>query len=197
MLAAEEVEGKAPEGEGGGEDVGVGEGALGEPDGVDGGEEGSGEGGGDSGKAADEAVDGREGGGADEADKGAGGEDREAKEAPPAGEEDGRQRGVGVRSGGLGDEGAGVEEVPGGGDVVAGLVPEIGEMQQRDMGQEDGGEGEGEELPEADGESAALPRCGVGNGAPSGQDRPPGGDWARGRAVRRFVRTAAGCGRGR
>ena len=35
-----DVEGERPEGEGGGEDVGVGQGALGEPDGVDGGEEG-------------------------------------------------------------------------------------------------------------------------------------------------------------
>ena len=36
-----------------------------------------------------------------------------------------------VGEGGLRDEGAGAEEIPGGGDVVAGLVPEVGEAEER------------------------------------------------------------------
>ena len=60
-----------------------------------------------------------------------------------AGEQDGRQRRVGVGDGGLRDEGAGAEEVQRGGDVVAALVPEVGEAEEGEVREEDGGEEEG------------------------------------------------------
>ena len=91
-----EVEGEAPEGEGGGEDVGVGEGALREPDGVDRGEQGGGDGGGCAEQVAGEAIDGEQRGGGDHADEGARAAGDEAGEVPPAGEQDGRQRRVRV-----------------------------------------------------------------------------------------------------
>ena len=67
-----EVEGKSPEGEGGGEDVGVGERALRVPDGVEGGEQGGGDGGRCAQQVAGKPVDGEQRGGGDHADEGAG-----------------------------------------------------------------------------------------------------------------------------
>jgi hypothetical protein len=55
-----EIVGEGPEGEGGGEDVGVGEGALGVPDGVDGGEQGDSEGRGVAEQSLGEAEDGQQ-----------------------------------------------------------------------------------------------------------------------------------------
>ncbi len=81
-------------------------------------------------RVACELEDGEQGGRGDHADEGAGAADDVAGEMPPGGEQDGGQRRVGVGDGGLGDEGAGAEEVPGGGDVVAGLVPEVGEAEE-------------------------------------------------------------------
>ena len=63
------------------------------------------------------------------------------------GEQDGGQRRVGVGGGGLRDEGAGAEEVPRGGDVVAALVPEVGQAEQGEVGEVDGDEEERVEHP--------------------------------------------------
>ncbi len=145
-----EVEGEAPEGEGGGEDVGVGEGALREPDWVDGGEETVTAATAVVGEVSCEVEDAEQRGGGDHADEGAGSADDESGEVPPAGEEDGGQRRVGVGDGGLRDEGAGAEEVPRGGDVVAGLVPEVGEAEEGEVGEVDGDEEERVEHPERD-----------------------------------------------
>ena len=57
---------------------------------------------------------------------------------------------MGVGDGGLRDEGAGAEEVPGGGDVVAALVPEVGEAEEGEMREIDEDEEEREEHPERD-----------------------------------------------
>src|SRR5258708_2039548 len=107
-----EVEGEAPAGEGGGEDVGVGEGALGKPDGVDCGEKDGCRCYGSGGERSCELIEAEEGGGADHADEGAGSADDVAGEVPPGGEEDGGERGGGVGGGGLGDGGAGADEDP-------------------------------------------------------------------------------------
>jgi hypothetical protein len=48
-----------------------------------------------------------------------------------------------IACGGDGDERAGAEEIPRGGDVVAGLVPEIGKAQQREMRKNDRNEKDG------------------------------------------------------
>ena len=157
-----EVEGDGPEGEGGGEDIGVGEGALGEPDGVDGGEDGGDDGCGCAGEVASDAVDGEEGRPGDHADESAGSGDDESGEMPPCGEEDGWKGRVRVGDGGLGDEGSGAEEVPCSGDVVAALIPEVGEAEEGEVGEEDGDEEEGEEHPEGDVRSAGRGWAGCG-----------------------------------
>src|SRR5450755_295004 len=66
-----EVEGEAPEGEGGGEDVGVGERALRIPDWIGGGEQGGGDRGGRAEEIARETEDRKQSGGRDHADEGA------------------------------------------------------------------------------------------------------------------------------
>src|SRR5947209_8677414 len=114
-LTTFKIEGECPEGECGGEDVGVGEGGLDVPDGVAGGQESDGGGGRLAEEVAGNAVDGQERRGGDRADERAGGEDVEAGEAPLCGQKERRQRGVGVGDGGLRDEGAGAEEVQRGG----------------------------------------------------------------------------------
>ena len=55
-----------------------------------------------------------------------------------------------VGEGGLGNERAGAEEVPRGGDVVAGLVPEVGEAEEGDVREIDGREEQGIEHPQRD-----------------------------------------------
>ena len=57
---------------------------------------------------------------------------------------------MGVGDSGLWDEGSGAEEIPGGGDVIAGLVPEVGEAEEGEVREEDGYEEEREEHPEGD-----------------------------------------------
>ena len=108
-----------------------------EPDGVGGGEQSNDRGGEISGEAAREAEDGEQGGCGDDAEEGAGAADDEAGEMPPGGEEDGGERRVGVGEGGPRDEGAGAEEVKGGRDVVAALVPEVGQTEQGPMAEID------------------------------------------------------------
>ena len=49
---------------------------------------------------------------------------------------------------GDGNHGPGAEEVPRGGDIVTGFVPEVGQSEQAEMGEKDGGEDEGIEQPE-------------------------------------------------
>ncbi len=137
------VEGEGPEGEGGGEDVGLGEGALGEPDGVDGGEEGGGEGGGCVEEALGEAEDGEEGGGGDGGDEEARGEDVVADDVPEGAEEDVGDGRVGV--GVVRDDLAVAVEVEGRGDVVAALVPVVGEMEEGEVAEGHGGEEQDEE----------------------------------------------------
>ena len=143
-----EIEGERPQGEGGGEDIGVGESALREPDGEGGGEQGDDEGGEVSGEPAREAKDGEESGGGDDADEGAGAADDISGEVPPGGEEDRGERRMGVGDGGLRDERAGAEEVEGGRDVIAALVPEVGEAEQCPMTEEDHYEEERVQHPE-------------------------------------------------
>ncbi len=121
-----EVEGECPKGEGGGEDIGVSERALSEPDGISGSQQGDRGCGEVSCEAASEPKNREERGGGDDADKSAGAAD----------DESGLGR-VGVGDGGVGDEGAGAEEVERGGDVVAALVPEIRETKQSPMADED------------------------------------------------------------
>ena len=153
-----EVEGEGPEGEGGGEDVGVGEGGLGVPDGVGGGEDGDGGGGEFAEEAAGEAVDGEQGGGGDEADEGAGAAGDVAGDVPGAGEEERGQRRVGVGDGGLRDQGAGAEEVQRGGDVIAAFVPEVGEAEESEVAKVDRDEEERVENRECDGFGCAWSR---------------------------------------
>src|SRR5437879_6121897 len=130
VAAAIEIEGESPEGKGGGKDVGVSEGALRVPNGIDRGENDR-----DCrdccvGEVFCEFEDAEQGGGCDHADQGAGTADDVSGEMPPGGEEDRWEGRVGVGDGGLGDQGAGAEEVPGGGDVVTGFVPEVGEAEE-------------------------------------------------------------------
>ena len=47
-----------------------------------------------------------------------------------------------------GISGAGAEEVPRGGDVVAAFIPEVGQAEQREMREVDGGEEDGIEHPQ-------------------------------------------------
>ncbi len=143
-----EIKGEGPQGEGSGEDVGVGEGALGEPDGVGGGQERDGERGKVSREAAGEAEDREQGSGGDDADERAGAADDKSGEVPPGGEEDGGEGGMGIGDGGVGDEGAGAQEVQGGGDVVAALVPEVREPEESPVAQKDPDKEEGVEHPE-------------------------------------------------
>jgi len=138
-----EVEGEGPEGEGGGEDVGVGQRALGEPDGVDGGEEGDGDGGSSVEEPLGETEDGKEAGGGEGSDEQAGREDVEAYDVPERAEEDVGQRRVGV--GEVRDQLAGVVEVQSRGNVVAALVPEVRKVKQGEMGEGDGCEEQEEE----------------------------------------------------
>ena len=67
---------------------------------------------------------------------------------PPRGEKNGRQRWVGVGDGGLGDESTGAVEVPGGGDVVARLIPEVRKTKEGVVREVDGYEEERVEQPE-------------------------------------------------
>ena len=143
-----EIEGEGPEGEGCGEDVGVGEGALDEPDGVESGEKRDGGGDGGAGEGAGEPEDSEQGSGGDEEDEDARGEWREAGEMPPSRQEQRRQWRMGVGEGGVRDEGAGAEEIERGRDVIAGFIPEVGQAQERPVGEIERGEEEGVEQPE-------------------------------------------------
>ena len=109
----------------------MGQRALGEPDGVDRGEECDGYGSGGAEEALGEAEDGEECSGSE----GAGGEARRedvvAGEVPEGAEDDVGQRRV--RVGELGDEGEAVVEVERGGDVVAAFVPEVGEVEEGEV----------------------------------------------------------------
>ena len=138
-----EIVGEGPEGEGGGEDVGVSEGALGVPDGVDGGEQGDSEGRGVAEQSLGEAEDGQQASSGEGADGEAGDEDVESEDVPERAQHDAGQRGVGVRE--VRDERAGVVEVQRGGYVVAALVPEVGKVEQGEVAERDGGEEEAEE----------------------------------------------------
>jgi hypothetical protein len=81
-----DIDAEAPEGEGGGEDVGVGQGALREPDGVERGEQSGDAGGAGAEQIADEAEDREQRRGANQADQSARGEDVEAEDPPPGAE---------------------------------------------------------------------------------------------------------------
>jgi hypothetical protein len=162
-----EVEGEGPEGEGGGEDVGVSERALCVPDGVDCGEHGDGGGGCGAEQVARDAVDGEQRGGRDDADEGAGRDGDKSGDVPPAGEQDRWQWRVSVAGCGDGDERADAEEVPRGGDVVAGFIPEVGKTQQGEVKEPDCGEEDWIEQSQRHG----WPRrdCGrISMGAPTG-----------------------------
>jgi hypothetical protein len=54
---------------------------------------------------------------------------------------------MGVADGGMRDQRAGTEEIVGRGDVVAGLVPEVGQAEERPVGEKDGEEEERKESP--------------------------------------------------
>jgi hypothetical protein len=131
--------------------------ALREPHGVQAGEQGYG--GGDGGLAGDalgEAIDGEESdGGEDQLCETRGGR-AEAGELPPEREIDGGQRRMGVRERGVRNERAGAEEVPGGGDVVAGFVPVVGKAQQREVGEVERDKDERKDQPQ--GKVAVVPR---------------------------------------
>jgi hypothetical protein len=57
---------------------------------------------------------------------------------------------MGIGEGGLGNEGASAEEVPGGGNIVAGLIPKVGKTEEGDMGEIDGSEEQRVEHPGGD-----------------------------------------------
>ncbi len=77
-----------------------------------------------------EFEDAKQGSSCDHADQCAGAADDVSGEMPPSGEEDRWEWWVAVGDGGLRDEGAEAEEVPGRRDVVAGFVPEVGEAEK-------------------------------------------------------------------
>ena len=179
----------------------VGQRALREPDGIDGSEQRGGDRGGRAQQVAREPEDGEQRGGGDHADEGARAAGNEARQAPPTGEQDGRQRRMRVGRGGDGDQRAGAEEVPRRGDVVAGLVPEVGQAQQREVGKIDGGEEDRVEHPQR--EWARARRA---TDAPSraeawrqsrasGRGRRAVRTAAPARGCRRSARTGRGCGR--
>ena len=125
---------QAPERAGGGEDVGVGQRALRKPDGIEGGEQ----------RRSRRRPRARRPGAwpaarPRQAERGdhqhglARDLGTEAEELPPERQIDAGQRRMGVGQRGDGNQRAGAEEVPGGGNVVAGLVPVVGQAQQGEV----------------------------------------------------------------
>ncbi len=140
---------QSPQRAGGGKDVGLGQRALREPDGVEAREQHGPEG--DGGRAhqahgqpphPEQRERGHQQHGLAR-DFGI-----EAGGLPAEREVDARERRVGVGESGCGDQRAGAEEVPCRGNVVAGLVPVVGQAQQREMGQIERHEDDREDHPE-------------------------------------------------
>jgi hypothetical protein len=138
LSAGWEIQREGPQREGGGEDVGVGERGLGEPDGVYGGEDRKTDGCRRAEQALGEPEDRQQTGCGEGADEQAGGHNMVAHQVPEGAEQDVRQRRVGV--GELRDELAGVIEVQRGRDVIAALVPVVRQAQQGGVAEGDGGE---------------------------------------------------------
>jgi hypothetical protein len=80
-----------------------------------------------------EAVDGEQGRGGDDQLGEPGGERGEAGELPPQREIERWERRVSVGERAEGNQRAGAEEIVGGRDVIAGLVPVIGQPQQSEV----------------------------------------------------------------
>ena len=143
-----EIERQAPERERSREDVCVRQRALRVPDRIDGGEQSGGNRGACAQQVARKAEDSEQSGGRDHADEGARSAGDKAREMPPARQQDRRQRRVRVGHRGDGNQRAGAEEVPRRRDVVSALVPEVGQAQQRQVRQVDGGKEDRIELPQ-------------------------------------------------
>ena len=124
-----EIVGEGPEGEGGGEDVGVGQRTLRKPDGIDRREQRGGNRCGSSEQLAREAVDGQQSGGGDGCDKDSRSQNVVANDVPERSQKDIGQRRMSV--GKVRNQRAGAVEVQCGGDVVTALVPVVGQAEQR------------------------------------------------------------------
>jgi hypothetical protein len=98
-----------------------------------------------------EAVDGQQRGGGDDQLGEACGDGAEAGELPPQGEIERRKRRVRVGEGAVRNERAGAEEIIGGGDVVTGLVPVVGQAQQREVGEIERDEDQRKDQPQGKG----------------------------------------------
>lgn len=116
---------------------------MSEPDGVDGGEQRGGDGGGRGEEALGEAEDGEQAGCGDGGDEQPCGEDVVSGNVPERTEKNVGERRVGV--GIARNDLAGAVEVQRRGDVVAALVPVVGEAEEGEMREGDGGEEDREE----------------------------------------------------
>lgn len=131
--------------------------ALREPYGVEAGEQCDSDGdGGLAGDALGEAIDGEQSYGGDDQLRETCGGRAEAGELPPEREIDGGQRRMGVRDRAVRNQRAGAEEVPGGGNVVAGFVPVVGKAQKREVGEVERDKDERKDQPQ--GKVAVAPR---------------------------------------
>ena len=131
------------------------EGALGVPDGVERGEQRDGSCYGVAEQPLGEAEYCQQAGGGEGAYDESRGEDVQPKDVPQRAQHDVRERGVGV--GIVGDQPAVVVEVQCGRDVIAALIPVVGQVEEREVAQRDGGEEEGVEYsPREGGETGEL-----------------------------------------
>ena len=143
-----EVERQPPQRKRRGEDVGVGQRALRKPDWIEGGEQRRSDGGARAQQVARQAKNCEQGRCGHHADEGACPAGDKARETPPARQQNRRQGRVRVGRRGDGNQRARAEEVPRRRDVVAALVPEVGQAQQRQVRQVDGGKEDRIELPQ-------------------------------------------------
>jgi hypothetical protein len=151
-LSTGKIEDQSPQRESGGEEVRVRQRALREPDGIESGEKRSCGSDRDlAGDAMGETVDRQEAGGGDDQLGEPCGERSEAGDLPPQGEVKGRERRVRIRERAVWNQRAGAEEIVGGRDIVAGLVPVVGEAQQREVGEIEGDKDERKDQPQGEG----------------------------------------------
>ena len=130
----------------------MGQRALREPDGIDRGQQRGGGGNRDlAGDAEGQPIDRQQGRGGDDQVGEPGGKRGEAGELPPQREIEGRERWMRVRERAEWDQRAGAEEIVGGRDVVAGLVPVIGQTQQSEVRKVEGDEDQGKDQPQREG----------------------------------------------
>jgi len=138
----------APERAGSGEDVGVGQRALDEPDGINGGERHGPESDrGNAHQAHSQSPDRRKAKGGNDEHGLARDLGKKARGLPPQRQIDAGQRGMSVGRRGEGNQRAGVKEVQRRGDVVAGLVPVVWQGEQGEVAQVERREDDREDHP--------------------------------------------------